>query len=95
LRLMALPGFLTARTKPKTVNGGMHSGSPKPSGRKAMATAFGTERCFPGGVHESRSNHHIGSVQWEIKQLKSLCRIVVWQRANPHWRAHSTAAPGI
>jgi hypothetical protein len=52
----------------KTVSGAVHSGMPKPSqfnqtfrGRKVMATAFGTERCFAGDVHEPR-NCNIKSV---------------------------------
>ena len=43
---------------------------------------LGQKRCFAGGVLESRSNRHIGSVQWD----KKLLRRVVQKK----WRGHLT-----
>ena len=86
-----------------------HSGLPKPKKfkqmfhcKKLMATDFwGQKRCFVGGIHESRSNNHIGIVLWDITIIKKgdskqtvwptdfgFC-VVAWQRATPQCCAHT------
>ena len=58
------------------------------------------KRCFAGGHLQSGSNRHIGSVQWDVKQLRRMafwlgvpCRGITL--ATPHCRAHSTAVPVV
>jgi hypothetical protein len=56
--------------------------------------------CFTGGHLQSGSNRHIGSVQWDDKQLRReafwlgvSCRGITL--ATPHCPAHSTAVPVV
>ena len=88
------------------------SGSPKPRKLKHFSWhktngygLLGQKRCFASGVHESRSNSHIGRVLRDVKTVKEgdskqtawcadfRCRVVAGQRiATPHCRAHRAAA---
>jgi hypothetical protein len=81
-------------------------------GRKLMATFFfewgGQKRCFfADGIHECRSNSHIGSVLWDVETIKQgdlkqtawptnfgSC-VVAWQHVTPHCCMHSPAAQAI
>jgi len=64
------PGILTATLQQKTISGVQAYWLTKTkeiqtnfSWQKANGYSFfGQKRCFAGGIHESRSNHHIKSL---------------------------------
>lgn len=101
LWMVMRPGFLTATLKWKSnpwcgsivVHQNKENQTNVPW-QKANGYCFmGQKRCFSaGGIHESRSNSHIGSVLWDVKTIKEGdlkqrawptnfgCRVVAWQR---------------